>query len=326
MKRVVYSQQVREFSRLINDQRLQIDKFSNQLSSGLEVTSPGDSSISGTISKFQSNLARINEYKKRVDDLQGSLGFQDGLLDQANNIMIRAKEIATQGASSLNIQQRSLLAEEVASLRDDLVNNFANAKYKGSYVYGGLDSDDPPFDAGTYTVPASGPFSQRYFYDGEDGTNLSKTVRVTDNSTVTVNTPGDQVFSDAIAALEILGRSLLGYSTTTSGGIPTGAGAAYATVDAQTQDIQASIDLIENARQSGIMVERVRNAGKLSTIESASNLLESLDLNSNEVLTKLQAVDVYSKAGELTQVQQLLEASLAVSSKILNAPTLLQFL
>src|SRR5690606_29486905 len=126
---------------------------------------------------------------------------------------------------------------------------------------------------------------------------------------------------NAIAGLERLGRALQGYATTPATGIPDGGGAAYvfpADFSVQTQDIKNAMDLIDVARQQDIMPERVDIAGRQRRIETAESLLSLLKISSEEALDKLQATDVFEAATNLSQAQTALQASLTVSTRVLQ--------
>jgi flagellar hook-associated protein 3 FlgL len=173
----------------------------------------------------------------------------------------------------------------------------------------------------TYTEPATGAASQRYFYDTtRPGSDVVRTVNVTDQLTVEVNVPGNQIFDNTVYALERLGRSLLGYSSTPAAGQPDGGGTAYtaAQYTQQTDDIQNAINLLTDAREQDIMPERVQVASKMRRLDTAEALLQLTQTNAEDLLAKLQQVDVAEAATNLSQAQTALQASYTVSTRILN--------
>ena len=321
MTRITESQLTRSLITHLVDHRRSIAKLNDEISSGIAVARPGDSTNAGTISNFQQTLDRVKTFENRIASVKSYLTFQDDVLTQANDILLRAKEIATQGANETqSATTRSQMSEEVWQLRDHLVS-LANSTYQGKFVYGGLDDDDPPYDAATYTTPASGGASQRYVYDAETGTSGTRTIKITDDLTITTNTPGNTVFDEGIQALERLGRALAGYETLPAGGAPDGTGNAYtfpAQFATQTQAIAATITQLNTARQTDIMPEKVGLAGRLRRIETAESLLTLSKESSQDALDRLQNTDVFESASKLTQAQTALQASLQVSAKVLN--------
>jgi flagellar hook-associated protein 3 FlgL len=299
----------------------QIDKFSREVSSGMKVVLPGDSDDAGTISRYQQTLQRIEGYTSTVAQAKNMLEFQDSVLSQMNELLIRVKELATQGASeTLSVSARAHIAEEVYQIRDNIAS-LANSTFQGRFIFGAGDDDDPPFDPATYTVPSSGSASVRYVFDAELGTAITKTVDLTDNLSITVNTPADKLFSNSLQALERLGRALGGYSTLPATGTPDGSGAAYSMPNdyvTQTADIKAVINLLNSARENDILPERVSLGGRLRRIETAESLL-SLTKNSAEaVLGRIQSTDETESAASLARAQSALEASYTVTARVLR--------
>lgn len=323
MTRITQPQTARNAIRDILANRSQVDHFSNQVTSGLKVSVPEDSTTAGTISQVRDTLQRFEGYNNRIASVKSSLTFQDDVLSQAAELLIRAKEIATQGANTSNdATARASIAEEVFQIRDNMVN-LANSTFQGKYIFGGADDDDAPFDEMTYTNPASGEASRRFVFDAEVGTDLTRTVNLTDDVSVTVNTPGDTIFKNSIETLERLGRALAGYDTTPdpNAGSPDGGGAAYslpAQNATQVGAINSAIDALDNARQDDVERERVSLGGKLRRLETAESLIELTKVNSQDVLDHLQNADTVEAASALTQAQTVLQASYAVTSRLLN--------
>lgn len=321
MTRVTESSLARNLIGYMTDNRNVIDKLNNAISSGVTVHTPGDSEIAGTISQFQQSLDKATSYKNRITSTGDLLNFQENVLGQVNDLLVRAKEIAAQAANETNSPTiRSQMAAEAYEIRDHIVS-LANSTYQGRYIYGGIDDNDPPYDAATYTNPSSGAGSQRYVYDTDAGSTTTRSISITDNLTITTNTPGNTLFDNAIQGLERLGRALEGYETLPASGAPTGAGAAYSfptDYARQTADIKAVMDQLDTARQTDIAPERTDIAGRQTRIQTAKSLLDLTINSSQEALDQYQNTDVVSAATQLTQAQTALQASLQVSVKALG--------
>ncbi len=309
----------------IQKNRERYSTFSDQIASGYKVKNPGDSTNSGVIEQYQQLLGRIDGHSKRVSGIQGFLAFQDNALQQANDLVVRAKELAAQGANeTLGPTVRAQMAEEVWQIRDHLVS-LANSKYQGNFVFAGLDDDDAPFGANSYTdtPPTTGSMSQRWVYDdtssvtGEPGNGLSRSVNITDDLTIVVNTPGDQIFSNALEALEVLGRALAGYSTNTTAGT----GTAYTLpgqMNLQTSAIQNALGLLETARSNDILPERVSIGARQTRLDTAQSLIELAKTDAQEVLNDLQNADLAEASTGLQQAELALQASFTVTNRVIN--------
>jgi flagellar hook-associated protein 3 FlgL len=303
-------------------------RYSDQVSTGIKVKMPGDSSSSGLIGQYQETLRRVESYSQQIGTIESSLAFQDTVLGEVQDVMTRVKELATQAASeNTTVQGRAMLAREVMELRDHIVQ-LANSQYQGKYLYGGADDDDPPYDAATYTVPTSGLESQRYVYDAESGTDINRLVNITDNLSIAVNSSGSGVFTNAIQAVERLGRAMAGYTTLPASGAPDGTGAAYsfpADLARQSDDIANTIDLVNYSLSNDISIERASLAGRLRRLETAKSILSGLKDDGDQILTQLQKADITEAASSLSQAQTALEASYSVSARVLNL-SILDFL
>lgn len=321
MTRIAENQIVNSMLIDIAGTRREIEQFSSQLSSGLKVTEPGDSLYAGTISQLNSITERVDDFKGRIDTVTSYISFSNSAISQVEDLIIRAKEIATQAANESNsAEARFTLAEEVFQIRDHLVS-LANSKYMGKYVFSGLNDDIEPYRNIGYTN-GSGESLERWQVDTTiDGYDGSKTVRITDNLEMTINVPGVDVFNNAIFAMERLGRSLQGYDTTFTGGVPDGGGNAYtfpADFNAQTQDISDCIDDLETARINDVIPNLVSLAGKMKRLETADSLLDLSNQSTKDVLSKMQDADMIESASQLSLAETALQASMSVTSKLLN--------
>ena len=328
MTRITENSVARNLLLAVQQNRQMIDKYGNEVSSGLKVADPGDSTFSGTISQLGGTLERLEGFKRAVSNITGMLTFQDDVLSQANELLVRAKEIAAQGANETNSEtERAALAEEVFQLRDEMVS-LANSKYLGSYIFSGNATDTPAYSAAAYTEGGSAASKERYVYTTALGCDDTRSVEISDGLSLQVNTPGNLIFDNAIQALERLGRSLQGYATTPASGAPDGGGSAYsmpADFSVQTEDIRDAMELLDTARESDIEPQRVNLGGRLKRLETAKSLLEMNITSAKLVLSDLRDADIVDSATNLSMAQTALEASLTVTMQTLNM-TILDYL
>ncbi|MDC0357659.1 flagellin [Oligoflexia bacterium] len=324
MTRISENQIARAILTDIIRNREAVAKYTEEVSSGKKVLDPGDSKQAGTVAQFQDSLGKIQSYRDRIAISEAFVAYQENILSESSELLIRAKEIATQGANETNSEtERAQLAQEVYEIREHMVT-LANSKYQGRYIYSGARDNTPAYSPANppYTVPASGLAADRYTYDiVAPGRLLSRTVQVTEDLSVTVNTPGNGVFDEAIQALERLGRALGGYQTNPAVGAPDGTGVAYtfpADYDLQTADIQNVMGLLDTARERDLMPERTNLAGRLRRLQTAESILEVSEVTAREVLAQLQDADLIVSASRLTEAQTALQASLTVTAQVLR--------
>lgn len=331
MTRITQSQLGRMSINSLIDARDRYDKYSNEVSSGRKASAPGDSQFSGSINQYRDTLSKIEGHETRIEAAKSVLAFQDNVTDQLNDLLVRATEIATQNANeTVGSAVRAQASKEIFEIRDYIVQ-LANSKYQNRYIYGGADDSDAPFNQLTYAVPAgTGPETKRYAYDdttSEPGNALSRTINLTDDFTMTISSPGNNLFSNAITAIEKLGRSLSGYSTQTlAGPVYTGTAYTFPTDTAlQTRDIKDAMDQITVAREQNVMPERISLGSKLKRIDTAQALLDLTKSDAKTVLSNLQDADLDVSATNLSLAQTGLNASYAVSSKVMQL-SILNFL
>lgn len=321
MTRISENQFARMLIQHTANNKARVDKFSEQVATGIKAAMPSDTVDSGVISRYKQQLDRIDAYTTTIARVKSFVQFQDDALSQMDELILRAKEIAQQGANeSLTPSARAFLAEEVFQIRDQVVG-LGNSSYQGRFVYGGADDDDPPFDANTYDEPPAGPASVKYEFDAEIGTSQLRSVNITDDLSVTMNTPGDDVFGTTIEALERLGRSLSGYTTLPATGTPDGTGTSYnfpTDYTTQTADIKYTIDLLNTARDGDIIPEKTMLGGKMRRLETAESLLTLAKTSAQEVLSRIQNADETESVASLTQAQTALQASYSVTAKALR--------
>jgi flagellar hook-associated protein 3 FlgL len=302
-----------------NKQRM--NQLTNELTTGIKVNKPGDSTEAGSISRYRQLIDKADSYLDTIAQTKSFLDIQDNLVAQATELMIRAKELAQQAANeTLSPTSRSQIAEEVFQVRDQMAN-IANTTFQGRYIYSGVDDDNPPYDQTTYTNPASGNASVRYVFDNEPGKDVSKSVRVTDEISVSLNTPANELFGTSLEALERLARSLAGYKTEPASGTPDGSGDAYtmpADFHQQTEDIKATIELINRARDNDLIPERISIGGRIRRLETGQALLELTKSSAKEVLSRIQDADETETAANLQQAQTALQASYSITAKVLR--------
>ncbi|MCC6221200.1 MAG: flagellar hook-associated protein FlgL [Deltaproteobacteria bacterium] len=320
--RVTDAQITRSFIAQIYRQRNALIDVQREVSSGIRVANPSDDPAhAGTIAQFQSSLQRFEQHKERMSYVTNLLQQQESILASSGDLLIRARELAQQGANeTLSEEQRRTLGDEVFQLRDALVS-LANSKVQGRYIYGGADDDDPPFDSATYVNPATGAASERWVFDSADaGQDVTREVSITDSLSVRVSTSGQDVFENSIAALERLGRALTGYRTEPEdlSTLPDGNGVAFnfpAEYQEQTEDILEALDLVESGADE-VKTERASIGSRLSRVQVASEIMDIATIDTQTARQAVQDADIFEAASKLANFQTNLEATLASGAQL----------
>lgn len=203
ISRVTQTSLVRDF--LGNVQSLQRRQAEAQehVQTGKRILLPSDDpGGAARATRLRSEDSDLNALHETVGFGLSVLGAQDGAIGEAQALLTRARELASQEANGLTSPAlRQAAATEVAELERAMIT-LANSTVGGRHIFGGLATGDAPFvslddvafDANN---PYGGPTDPFHVRTGVDG------------ATTRLTTPGDQVFGDTILALENLRQTLL---------------------------------------------------------------------------------------------------------------------
>jgi flagellar hook-associated protein 3 FlgL len=138
------------------------------------------------------------QYSKNLDTAKGFLGFTESALDEANQLIKRGYELAVSGANGATSQEgRDAMATEVNQIQQRLVELGNTTGPGGQYIFAGQMTDSKPFNLAGSVLTFNG-----------DANNIN--VETSPNDTMTVNTPGEQLFRNAFNELESLKTNLQG--------------------------------------------------------------------------------------------------------------------
>lgn len=212
------------------------------------------------------------------------LGAEDAGLEQAETIMTRAREIATQQASGLTSPvARQQAAEEVTELERSLLA-LGNTAVGGRYVFGGLVSGAPPF--ANFDDPGFAP-ATAYTGPGD-----SFVIRSGTDQSLRLTTAGNQVFGESLLAIDNLRQTL----------------------EAGTAPV-ASLDEIENGAAT-LRAERASVGARLARAQSRDQEISGALNNVRKALGGLEDADLTIAISDLVQLQSALQATLAAGSAL----------
>ncbi len=337
--RVSTGQYLNGFVNQIFDVRSRLETTRNQISTGVKVNTPSDDpGRSGTIVNLQNLSQRIDRHADRVVTARIYLETQEQVVTSANDVLIRAEELATQAANETYTREsRKQIGAEIFQLRDQLAS-LANTKSYGVYIYGGLDDGDTPFDAqpAFYPTPAIGQnpsANTHYQLDSvvaSPGQDTTRSVRISDTESIRINTAAKDVFLDAINALERLGRALEGSRTDLidadgDGAIddpdPAGTHLDYTfpgDYSVQSADIRAALNAIQSARSNNLETELSSIGARTNRLNQTEEILATLKDHTETSRAAIQDADIFEASASFTNLQTSLEALLSSGSRISN--------
>lgn len=267
-----------------------IEKSSNtanklylQAATGSKLQQASDNpAVVGITLASRTAISETERYLNTIAGTQENLDILDGFLDGAEDILVRAKEIAIYaGNGTLSAADRETLAAEVENLKASLLD-IANAQVDGKYLFSGYADTSMPF--------SGDPISYQ-------GTNDHKMVEISSGRTVQTSLTGSEVFSepeDLFAMLDDLVSALN---------------------DNDSETLNRSIDDLENGANQ-IRGKRSAMGNINSRLDDVATLAENLKLQMEARLSRCEDADLVEVMSGITQAELGYEAALAVSGRI----------
>ena len=262
----------------------------NQLSSGKRVTLPSDNPLAFSQDvQSVATSASVDTYTQNADSALTLAQQADSTLSSVVTSLTQAISIGTEaGGPSITSSQRTALAQQVQGLISDVVSQ-ANLSVGGTALFAGTSGTLTPFVADPTT--ASG-----YSYTGNDGTNQTA---VGDQLQVTVNKPGDQVFTSA-------NGNVLGSLQQMSAAIQSGS----------STDL-ASANVALTAAISHLGQVRAAYGSTVDQLQSQNSFLSQETVSLSSQQSALVDIDTATAATNLSQAETTNSAVLAAAAKVL---------
>jgi flagellar hook-associated protein 3 FlgL len=268
-------------------------KLQEQLSTGRVLNRPSDSPTDTTSAmRMRSSLADVQQYGRNAEDGNGWLGTIDAALTSASDQVLRARDLALQGANqgSVGATAREALAAEVDQIRSGLVNT-ANSDYLGRPVFGGVTAGPSAYDASGAYVGVSGAVNRT----------------IAEGTTLRVDVDGNAAFGPA-------GNSVFDHLTALSAALRSGNQAG----------ISAGLSALE-ADRDRITTTQADVGSRQNRIESAIQTASDTQLRLRNSLAEVENTDLPKTIVDLQMQQVAYQASLGATARVMQ-PSLLDFL
>jgi flagellar hook-associated protein 3 FlgL len=268
-------------------------KLQEQMSTGRVLNRPSDSPTDTTSAmRIRSSLADVKQYGRNANDGNGWLSQIDAALTSANDQMLRARDLALQGANQGVAGQtaREAMAAEVDQIRGGLIDT-ANSNYLGRPVFGGVTAGAKAYDATGTFVGTSGPVNRT----------------ISDGTSIRVDVDGQQTFGPA-------GNSAFDHLAALSTALRAGDQAG----------ISASITAL-NADRDRITTTQTDVGSRQIRVEAAIQAASDNELKLSSSLSDVENADLPKVIVDLQMQQVAYQASLAATARVMQ-PSLLDFL
>ena len=117
-----------------------------QAGSGLKLNKASDDPVGAAyVSAIRTSLQQASTYRSNIGLVRSDTQLAEGAIAQSVELLNQGREAAMQGANdALSGQDRRMLAEQVAALRDQLLG-LANTQGAAGYLFAGNKLDTPAF-------------------------------------------------------------------------------------------------------------------------------------------------------------------------------------
>ncbi len=138
----------------INRRQSELGQIQEQLSSGKRVNRASDDAVAATLAeRAQNRLARVQADQTALEASKSSLTLVEAGLGEANDLMVRARELVVQGGNPVLTQSsREDLARQLEGLREQMLAVANRTDTAGMTLFGGLGGAAKPF-LDMYGVP-----------------------------------------------------------------------------------------------------------------------------------------------------------------------------
>ncbi len=293
--------------------RLRLARTQEQASSGLRINRPSDDPAGASRAlALRGSLEEAAQLGRNIGQADGRLAATDSALEESSQVLIRARELAIQGATdTLDASSRRLLAEEIATLHDRLLAA-GNRRTGGAHLFAGFASDAPPFSRpAAFGAGPPAPAvsfvgdSNEIEIEAEPGTRLATTL---DGRRVFLGDGDGDGSPDAGREdlFDVIGDLW------------------EALVNDDPVAVRGTLDRIDRGQQQ-LLGERAKVGSRLTRLEAARSERERLELELRTELSKTEDADSFRVYSELVQQETLLQASLEATARAVQ-PSLLDFL
>lgn len=255
-------------------------RLQDQAATGRRVNRPSDDPVAAArIGALDEFLARLEGCERGAREVQARLEGAEAALASASELLIRARELAVQGASEqYSPADRAAMAAEAEALRQQLLAA-GNAQVAGRYLFAGFRDDTPAFDAGGT-------------YQGDAG---EAWIEVSPGLRVAANLAGDRVFSGAGGGVDLFAAL-------------DGLRAALAADD--TAAIRASLAGLEQGLDQ-LNAARAELGARHNTVSFAQEGNSALRIGSESDRGRLGDADWARLTSDLASAERALQAALA---------------
>jgi len=288
----------------LNIDLARLQELNQQTATGKRINAPSDDPLGAQrVVNLNEALAGIVQYQRNAGYVTNYVSAAEGTLNGAVDVLRRANGLAIRGANDATLNQNELnaIADEINGILEQTVQA-GNTRSEGKSLFAGYQTTT---DAFTVTRNAGGDITA-VTYAGDNGV---EQIEVDLGLTVNKNVTGAQVFQPA-AGTDVF-ASLITLRDDLRAGNAAGVSAGIATTNAALDQVVDQVSALGN---------------KTNLLQRATDNLASKKLGLVALDSQLADVDMPAAIVQLQTAQNVYTAALQSSAKILQQPSLMDFL
>lgn len=249
------------------------------------VLMPSDDPVAAANAQQErSKIERVESGERAVNAGVAALQLADSALSSFGDLIVRMKELAVQHANeTYDANNRDAAAREVENIFATMVD-LSNSEIRGNYIFGGYQTDQPPYDA-------TGA------YGGDNGT---RQLEVAPGVRLGAGVPGDEVFGTTGGGVDVF-QTVRDFQTALQNNDFAGVQLAVETMDVIQEQVS-------NARSTV--------GTQLISFEVSRSVLEQTELEATERQEDLIGVDPAESYLALTRAQQTLATAVQIAAQL----------
>jgi flagellar hook-associated protein 3 FlgL len=264
--------------------------FIEQLATGKRVNMPSDDPAAAAADvQNQAFQGQTDQYLKNTTSLEAMFQTADSTLSSVVSSLNQAISLGVQGANgTLSSADMQAIAQQVQGIQSQMVG-LGNTSYEGSYLFGGTDTQSPPF-----TLDSTQSSGVRY--NGNAGVN---TVDIAQGRSIQTNVPGSQIFQGAGGNIM---NSLQQLVTALQSG-------SSANIGTATTQLTSALSYLSQ--------QRVFYGSAANQLSANQSFLQQEQVNLKTQDNNLVGADLAAAATGLAQAQTAQSAALAALAKVI---------
>ena len=281
----------------MNRQQSKIAEMQAKLASGKQIVKPSDDSEkSAVIQRLQTAIDRQSVYERSLDTAENRLASEESALMSSERILQRIRQLAVQGnTDTLSVDDKEILANEIASLREELLSLANTQDANGNYVFAGSNVQAKAFD-----VNADGDI----IYQGDKN---QTSVDISDQRRLVLNRAGDEVFASVDRLVDGDTQDISFFKVIDD----------FAQALATDDEDALNLGLEEISSITEDMGASIADLGsRISTVNNQREILEDTNLRYQDLLSNAQDLDYATAVTKLSAELLSLEAAQASFAKI----------